>query len=359
MSEFRSAVKKSQEPIWKLEDGLTYSSLSRWLRCREQFVLSVMEGWTPKRISTPLTFGTMFHLCLELQFLSPELTPDQITGIATSHVHKSLSARGALPKEDRDKVAQVKGMITVLFPAYIEYWQWRDEDLEWIERECRFQFNHTVRRYSPRVEGSSAVRDSKDTVVPLRGMRDGAFRDNLGNLFLFETKTKSKIDESVLTGTLRQDFQTLLYCYSLMVEHGECPLGVLYNIVRRPSQKFGAKDTMGSFLSRIKKDVDKRPEHYFLRYNIQLTKEDIATFIRCTLDPMLRSFLDWYETISSDHMQRFESQLHFMNPNALVDQYGKCDLFDLLVREARALYYCRREPFPELAEPKVKIPHRG
>jgi hypothetical protein len=350
MTKFAQLAKQATKPIWKLEDGLTYSSLSKWLQCREQFVLSVIEGWTPKKISTPLTFGLMFHLCLELHFLKPDHSSKQIAGMATTAIHQDLSSKGALSKEERDTLSQIKGMIHLLYPLYVDYWGPRDEEVQWLERESRFRFDHLLHRYRPVITDDGTVkRVCKDTVIPLRGMRDGAFRDQSGDLRLFETKTKSRIDEQGLLGSLKNDFQTMLYCYSLWVEYSEIPTGVLYNVVRRPAQKFGKKDTMNSFLKRIKTDVLKRPDYYFLRFAIDITKQDLLKFIEGTLNPVLRSFLDWYEDIDKDHKKRYSSDLHYMNPNALTNQYGRCDLFDMLVRGTRYSYYQREEPFPELA----------
>ena len=57
-------------PAWKgpVEDGITFSLLSRWVVCRERFRLQAIEGLKEDEgFVAPIEFGSLWHEAEEAQ----------------------------------------------------------------------------------------------------------------------------------------------------------------------------------------------------------------------------------------------------------------------------------------------------
>jgi hypothetical protein len=332
--------RKPERPVWTLEDGTTYSSLSTFLDCPEQFALKYVDGYTRSSLSVPLEYGSLMHAAIERQF--DGLSPKELIGQLGD---KYLSFRlGTLPNpSDRDRLKKLVEVAKVTFPAYCEYWEEDDAKLTWIKREA--QFNVPYKLVMP---------DGKVEVIRLRGMRDGVYRQpKSGELAVFETKNKSRISEQEIIDGLKADMQTLLYILATEIELKETPTAVKYNVIRRGDDLYQRKEeTLGSYSDRLAEDIKKRPEHYFMRFHVTIDRNDIDSFKQYTLDPLLRRFVQWWESVKKNPMgrDRFKSPFHYQNCNALIGKYGKCDMWEGIVNGNFRTYKLRSEPFPELSE---------
>jgi hypothetical protein len=338
-------LKKKKEvqvgPLWEWTSGVTQSAIEKFLGCREQFALSYIEGYTPRAFSTPLEFGTMFHSCLEKIGTD---SPERIARTVTDSYYK---ARKATLTGDTDALSKAVTDICVIFPLYVEYYKERDAKLSWLKREQMFE--------APYHFDKSFGFDNKSggrVKVILRGKRDGEYRNALGKLALFETKTKSSIDDLAIQDGLRADLQTMLYLYSLRVEYGEEPTEILYNVVRRPQLIISKKkgETLDQYAKRLADDISSRPDWYFRYYEVTVSPGDIDCFLETTLDPVLLQMYQWWESIEDSPFERWGSPYHFRNLFALTTKYGKADLYNLMILGRRNEYYRRSSPFPELEE---------
>jgi len=240
------------KPLWKLEDGITYSALSKWIECPEQFSLAYIDGLSQKRISIPLEFGTIFHLCLEHQYNFPNLTPKQIAN-KVCNAYKKGRQSTLLNTRERETLENLINLVKVTFPAYCSYWEEDDQAIEWIQREDKFKVLHTIPTESGPVK------------VYLRGMRDGVIRIH-GKSGIFETKTKSRIDESDIRDGLKADMQTMIYAFATYLARKEMPEYVYYNVIRRSTMYRRKDESITNWCNRISEDIQKRPSYYFLRW---------------------------------------------------------------------------------------------
>ena len=173
---------------------------------------------------------------------------------------------------------------------------------------------------------------------------------------VFETKTKGQINQTAIRDQLKADLQTLIYVTTAMIEFGEMPKKVMYNVVRRPQLKRKQNEGLNDFLKRIKADVIKRPKFYFMRWNVDLLKSDIINFRKETLDKLLGIFCQWADglkkigALDGKPDKRFDTPYHFRNCTALVGRYGRVDMFDLLTKKNTSGYLKRKSCFPELDE---------
>ena len=111
-----AAAKKKKEQdkkgrLWRLDDGVTFSSLSRWLECPEQFSLAYIEGKTPKRISEPLEFGSVFHLALEYQF---KASPNEVINRVAS-AYRDWRRPTLTNSAEKDALEKILGLAAVTF----------------------------------------------------------------------------------------------------------------------------------------------------------------------------------------------------------------------------------------------------
>lgn len=324
----------SRKPVWSLDDGVTYSSLSTYLECREQFSLSYIEGLTNKKISGPLEFGSIIHYCLEHQF---DYQTARECSDTVCRQYRDWRVKTLLNSSEKDELEELVNLARITFPLYASYWEVDDKHITWVDREEKFDVPYEL-------ETEGGLRRLR-----LRGMRDGVLRigDRLG---LFETKTKSRINELEITSGLRSDMQTLFYCFTTYLQKQEMPRFVEYNIIRRGGLYRRKGETTRKYLQRVELDVKKKPDHYFKRFRIELLPHDILNFQKMVLDPLLRAFLQWYDSVKKNPFQRSKSPYHFPNLNALVGKYGKANMWEAMVNGNRNSYYVRSAPFPELEE---------
>ena len=328
----------SRKPLWTPAAGLSQSALSKWLACPEQFSLSYIEGITSRSLSVPIEFGNLFHLCLEFQGKD---TPESVAAKCCSAY---LLSRGKnVIQSEYDEFQRLVGLVKVVFPLYVKRWEVKDKLIRWIAREQKFKVSYPL----------SAGTGPSSRII-LVGKRDGVFRDSKKRLCLFETKTKSDINTAAITDQLRADFQTMFYLVTLMMETGETPAEVLYNVVRRPGLRYRKGDSLQKYLDRVKADIEFRPSYYFSRWRVQIDASSLTAFRQITLDPALRNFLHWWRSVEQNPFDRFKSPFHLLNLPALLGlpggRHGRSELYEAVIRHSPNSYYIRKEVFPELLE---------
>lgn len=336
----RERVKK---PLWKLEDGITFSALSKWCECREQFALQWIDGLSPKELNIALEFGSVFHYALENQ---AKASPDEVIAIIAEHYYK-YREKTCKSSAERDKLGYLLSLAQTVFPRYCKYWEHDDKELVWIGKEEKFLIPYKL------VDVHGEERD-----IVLRGMRDGIYSNTTGSVYgVFETKTKSRIVERDIIDNLQYDMQTMLYCYCTFLSTGIYPNQIKYNVVRRPDIYQRKGENVLDYMRRVGEDIDLRPDHYFKRYKASISKQDLELFKTRTLDPILRLFVEWWDSIKKNPLQeevegnpgRWSSKYHFLNSSALVGKYGKVEMWDAIFGDMRR-YKTRDQIFPELED---------
>ena len=184
------------------------------------------------------------------------------------------------------------------------------------------------------------------TTTYLNGKIDGAFLSGK-KIWLFETKNLGRIDESNIVEMLPFNFQLNLYMYALSQVSDHSIGGALYNITRRPGQRQGATEPNFRFLGRIAEDIAKRPDHYFMRFEVPTDRGHIDNWSFQVLEPILLDMERWWNSIKGG--STWEDTMNtYPNPSALVSEYGRCSMFNIIVRNDRSGHYIRNTPFPEL-----------
>lgn len=292
-----------------------------------------------------MEFGNIIHYALEHQFefASPLDAIQHITGNYRSWRSKTL-----LNSAELDTLEFLCGLAEITFPAYCKFWEHDDKKLDWVEREAKFDIPYTL----------------DERTIRLRGMRDGLFRMRLPGqktpaLGIFETKTKSRISEQEIRDGLMADMQTLFYCFVTHLITGEYPKRVKYNIIRRSGTYRRKGEDTPTYLGRVKEEIAKKPDDYFSRFTVDLLPRDIDRFKQLTLDPLLRRFVQWWDSVKKNPVGQgrfLSSPHHSLNLGALIGKYGKADMWEMIVNKNMRPYRIRSEVFPELEDSFLATP---
>jgi hypothetical protein len=331
------AKKKTRNQTGKLvanrnidQDGVTYSFLSEFLSDRESARLTYVEGWQETGMGSALEFGQLFHACLESTAANHNTLPN-----VTQVVNQTIKTRceyNPLKKDELEQLKLLGEVVGILYPIYFNYWKQNkgiefSKQASYVAQEESFEVTHQFSHYP----FGSAV-PITDSIV-LRGRFDAIFRYN-GRLWLMENKTKGQIDSEGLTASLTQDIQTMMYCHAIRLKYGECPAGVLYNVIKRPAHRFGVKDTTASYLGRIQDSVVASPNDYFMRWHVDIDESELEQWLVRTLNPILSEVKRWWDSIKHDPFNPWHSPLHFFNPESLYTKYGRSRYFDFHTRKS-------------------------
>lgn len=308
-------------------DGITQGLISLWLSCRQKAKL-YLQGWDSKYHKETLIDGNIGHGVLELAYT--EIKEKRLKATPSSRqtrnyvdlVEKKWYAENPKPAADaRVMVEKACAVMEVLLPLYFDYWHDDFKKKEWVSLEQKFSMPLHIVKKNGVVER-----------VPMRGKKDGTFRSSKG-IWLFETKLKAQISEESIAETLGFETQTMLY---LLQTWGGAdkplPRGCLYNIVRRASLRQKVKENIPAFAKRVKKDIEDRPDFYFVRLESPTTLRDLKSF-KAELTDLVQDMWNWW------HGDGY----HYKNTYSCIGKYGKC-LF---------LPVCARADYSSLAKRKV------
>jgi hypothetical protein len=238
-------------------------------------------------------------------------------------------------------------------------------------------------------------------VVRLRGRRDSVDligRGSDAGTYVQENKTKGDVKPEQLRRQLTFDLQTMLYVVAFMEElvtsvpgtvapEGVPFKGVIYNVVRRPlSGGRGSivkhKPTKKNPLGESDAEYDGRladilagahgsdwgcnagEHHFFQRWKVEVSPQDIDRFKREFLDPCLENLCYWYDVKSyefttggsynyMDPGRYGPPPVHWRHPFGVynvLDEGGSSDLDAYLATGSTAGLVRTNEMFPELQD---------
>lgn len=335
----KSKANNGPKPIWDLyDDGLTQGAISTFLDCRHQFWLKYVMGYRNKAKAGATFFGSAFHDILAAIQFSKTGKPKTLERAASDYLKSLGTLSPSVLEETNCMLAQIK----MLIELYNQRWEAEHAEREWLKREETFRFVYEFVK-----PGSEQVID-----IPLRGRWDGVFQTKKAKeLRLHETKTKGRIDEEGIAKSLPFDTQTMLYSLAIQrqIKKGT-PKGTCYDVIRNPQLKLKQGETTTQFVDRCAKDVQDRPDWYFLRFNVSITEAELTHWENHFLAPVLWQIVQWWESIKARPIEPWKSPLHFMRPGAFWSVYGRSDMFEALTSGNTFSLERREIPFPELVD---------
>lgn len=369
-------TKTSRSNFWKgpSVDGITFSLLSRFLVDRERFRLYAIEGLRPAEgFNHRLGYGTMWHICEESlastgAFNSLNVAPHPIEW--ETPLRNYCRRQCQLFPTQQQLIDHWYNVCKVQFPIYVDYWRAHADVASRIPvfQEKKFRVGYML--------------PSKRVVV-LRGKWDAVDIIGAGSeegVFIQENKTKGDIAEDRVVRQLSFDLQTMLYVIAFETEqnamHSSIPgraqdlpiKGVRYNAVRRPlsggkgtirqhkpSKSKPAGESKIEFYKRLGDEIASAPSEYFMRWKVVVDRNDVMTFRRQCLDPLLEYLCDWWEWVTSvdDPFSNGGNHIHWRHPFGVynvLDEGGASEFDVYLATGSKAGLEKVSTLFPELED---------
>jgi len=304
-------------------DGVTQSLLAKFLSCRRCAEL-YLKRWSLARTKSSLIFGSCFHFALQ-------------------HIHQYLidNRFPASKKEFRERLSEVGGTAVEHYRRTKIAMLVNDFEVQELETHCDtillmlpYYLTMYYKDYSGRKWTDSETKFDQDFGgFKLRGKYDGIFelRKNK-EIWIQESKTKAKI-LSTLETTLPLNFQIQFYALTAELRTGKKISGTEFNVIRRPGQKQG-----DDFLEKVEADLRKRPEHYFMQWNVTFDEEDKRQF-RKELLLKLAELDSWRKGDLATYKNEF-------NCGGIYT----CEYVQACTSKSLSGYYRRKDLFPELED---------
>lgn len=330
---------EEKKPIWAgpcdpgPQGGVTYSLLCKFLNCRDRFKALVVHGYKTKdEWKSTFGFGNMWH-CAE------EAHAGEKDWEAPLRDHtQAMCAKYPFQQEEIVKWAEIAH---TMFPIYIEHWKKHPD----------------VKSRTPLLEEQVfdvPYKLPNGRVVRLRGKWDSVdyvHDAEMRGIWNQDNKTKSEIDTVKQERQLKFDLQDMIYITALRADAPDSRYrswmddklsriiktseirGTRRNVIKRPRQYQGKKETVDDFHTRLEKIVREEPTEFFARWNTEMTERDIAFFKRTCLDPILMQLCLWYDVVVLGKKIKLDevpaALLHYTHPYGVYDVLKEGGVGDL------------------------------
>ncbi len=300
-------------------DGISQSILSGFLKCRKYAFLH-LEGYQKDGGgSYSMDFGTFFHEVKGIIYARDTRPSKQEIKLEVNRYRKKA--------EIKDK--QMVGIVSLLLVEYVRFWERDFTEGKWFGMESEFAIDFL---------GYKGL---------MRGKRDG-LRKIHGKVWLKETKTKGRISSWAIQARLPIDFQCLLYMWATWKERLKAkkkrpaPAGVVYDVIRNPGEGKKKSESLKQYLKRLKADIRKRPEFYFMRFESPIEESDLVLFEK-QLTRIVKDFIKW----------RQGKLKTYLNPYACESVYGLCSFIEACANKNMEPYVKREAVHNELQNNKA------
>lgn len=315
-------------------DGVTFSLLSGWRQCRELARLN-LRGVTSRGSSMALIYGTLIHAALQVIYESTRMqklhaVPSrELVGKVLNELDATFRKENPRASAETMQYAEFSmALASATLPFYFSYWKSDFTDVKWRAVEGEFK----IRRMFTLANG-------RRVSTFIRGKMDGVF-DERKFLRLFETKTKTRIEEGAIADVLTLDLQVKIYLWAMKHIFQETPHGVRYNIIRRPGLRQKKGESLAQFAVRCAEDIKARPDFYFIRMDMDVSQHDMDAF-EGELDDLVSDFLGWWYGVVG----------HYRNSGNCENKYGTCQMLRICGPDRDfSRFHIRKTVFRELEE---------
>lgn len=239
------------------EIGLTQSMIGQFLRCRQAFMYRI-NGISKGGYSRALYFGSLTHETLENLYLDNihDMSGYEIKSRINHYLDK-IHIDGESGVDDQTK-EMVKAKVYALLVNYVEYYYEEFNDDRFDATEIEFGNDYRG--------------------IKLRGKIDGTFFGKDDRAWIIEHKTKGRISMDNLMSMMPMDLQNRFYLFNYALKTNVQPVGVIYNIIRRPGNKVKQNESLREFTVRMVNKINGKLDYYFKRIEVRYSKSDLEKF---------------------------------------------------------------------------------
>ena len=253
-------------------------------------------------------------------------------GIETGSIYEALKLfEEFIPttQEEQNKLDTDRVIATAMLEGYFNKYNGDPANIEKSTPEIKFEVPIT----NPKTGASSKT-------FYLAGKIDRLVKS--GEWWIEEYKTASQIGKTYID-RLALDSQITTYIYGIQKQRHINVAGVIYRIIRKPSIKQTAKETLQQYQDRLINDYVTRPEFYFQEERLYRSQDDLKQFEQEL----------WFFTQLLLKVER--EGLYYKNTSRC-GEYGGCMYMPLCKQDPEAsILYKTEEPNPELKEEENNV----
>lgn len=330
----------AREPYDPRKHGISYTTIADWMDCRQKGRFWV-EGVYPIAPSYPLTFGTVIHECLGS--IHQAIAQGRCTKLpGRKRIRRVVAAaEEAWHKENRraskkaiEQLELACALAEQMLPQYFRFWKKTLFTMEWDDKLTE-RFHKIPFKVTGHDEVMLNVKmDSAFFLRKIIRSRKKGTKKKVRRLWLFETKTSSKIVPESLAETLPIGLQHGIYAIGLEHLYGKLPRGTIYNFIRRPGLYRRKDEDFRDYAERCGEDVAKRPEFYFIRIPI-VTDKDEVSLVRAELQGIILDYLKWLDQIRKHPTGAL---VHYRRTGACDGKFGPCPFIPICTRNDYTMF---------------------
>lgn len=277
---------------WDMKkDGITQSLLKMYLECPRKFLIKINEYESDLK-QKQTAFGSLGHDILEQCYAKKNPPTDNDLNNYIERYYEKNKDKIIFDAQTFEELS-AKALATL--SAYFEYYRDDFSKFNWLYLEKTFNVDFNLQ-------------------FKMRGKVDGKVATEKHNVYLWENKFFSQINEENLLLQLPLDLQPLYYILADKLQHGTQVSGMLYNIIRNTSKKPLKLESLPKYVNRLRSEILKNPEYYFFRKPFHITPKRISDFYA----ELYRIVEQMQEDIEKDRLNR-------MNYASCMKVYFPCE----------------------------------
>jgi hypothetical protein len=276
----------------------------------------------------------------------------------------------------QEQVQHWYNVCKIQFPIYVQHWAKHQDvkDRTPLLQEQVFDVPYEL----PHTKSVVRLRGKWDSVDLIGKGKNAA-------VYLQENKTKGDVVEEQLKRQLGFDLQTMMYLIALEEtwqvrgRKGSFPsgspekslaenpiAGIRYNVIRRPlsggkgsirkhqpTKSNPSGETDAEFYARLGQVIMEDPGYYFMRWKVEITREDVTRFRHEFFDNTLEELCNWWRWVSSPQGRKdpFADPIHYRLPYGVYNpllEGGSSDLDEYLATKSEVGLIRNKPLFTEL-----------
>jgi len=299
---------------------ITHSSKAAFLDCPHKYYLSYERLLSPVTLSTNLVIGDVVHRGLAA-ILSDKTT---IETVISDVIGPALDAVRSAHFDDPEEFEAHATAVDAMIVGWSEHRGFL-KDL----RAARVGERQMIEiPFDVSIPGTAArLLGKMDAIVSLK---DG--------YWIVEHKTAGQLGEGYIK-RLAVDDQVTNYFYAASQILPSKPVGVIYNVLRKPSARPTKKETLSQYLNRMVEDYKARPDFYY--YQTKLYRDSDSVKRLCN---SLKYVVE--------DIQRSRDRSFWVRNTSNCTRMGTCSFLPICtggeLPEVMARYVVREERHPEL-----------
>lgn len=289
------------------------SRLQQFLTCPRSFKHRYLVGVVTRKKPTYFVFGEAIHKFIEFFYRTkdPAMALKQVVTVFDS-VDTTM-----LNREEMHELACDKAAATGISEVYPSFYKQDFDEFKTFLTEQKFTITlpGTKHRYS--------------------GTIDALLQDHAGDWWILETKTAAaqSLNDDYFE-RVKIDSQVAGYMHGGKSIIGSFPRGILYNVIKKPSIRLKAGESLIAFQQRVKQEYLSfaKEKAYFQRQQLLVATHRLDTWERDTAN-LMNEVHEKIERARKEALKEVTSMLFPMNTGACRSNFSSCQFMNACITD--------------------------